>query len=214
MHFGIDFGARLSGKTVVAWLGSDGLHLDRVAAGADADEFLDQTVQNFKPQAIYLDAPLSLPSVYRHAGPLAGRVLDAAGNNNGDVSPPAPGPGADWFLRESDRELGAMSPLFLGGLTARAMRLAATWQAAGIPVIETWPRGVVKVLELPGYRAKGSNAAAEFSQQLPALGFPETPPAVADWHEADALLAWWAGARHRAGEAKQFGASAEGLITC
>lgn len=198
-HLGIDFGARLSGKTVVASVVGDALRLDRVPAGEDADAFLERTVQALRPDAIYLDAPLSLPAVYRTAAAWpAGDAGDA-------------GADADWFLREADRALGAMSPLFLGGLTARAMRLAARWRAAGIPVHETWPRGVVRTLGLADYRAQGPDAAARFTA---ALDLPLPAPAVADWHEADAVLAWWAGWRHRRGAASVFGREAEGLILC
>ena len=55
MIIGIDFGARLSGKTVLAWSTRDGLRLDRAAAGQDADAFLEETIAWLKPTSIYVD---------------------------------------------------------------------------------------------------------------------------------------------------------------
>ncbi|MBI1192626.1 MAG: DUF429 domain-containing protein [Bacteroidetes bacterium] len=188
---GIDFGARLSGKTVMAWMGRDGFHLDRAAIGQDADHFLEETIAWLNPAHIYVDAPLSLPENYR--------VLDAAG---------------DWFYRRADRQLEAMSPMFLGGLTARAIRLATRWRENGLQVRETWPRGLVRELQLEGYRHKGDASIALFMKAMQTAGFPHALPNPADWHEVDALLAWWSGWRDLNGLAAVHGDPVEGQIVC
>jgi predicted nuclease with RNAse H fold len=187
----IDFGARLSGKTVLAWAGAESLHLDRVMPGQDADRFLEETIAWLKPLAIYVDAPLSLPENYQ-----------------------VQAPEGDWFYRRADRQLEAMSPMFLGGLTARAIRLATLWRRRGIEVHETWPRGLVRELGLPGYRAKEPDGLALFGQTMKEAGFPAALPPVRDWHEVDALLAWWSGWRHENGQAAVHGDPAEGVIVC
>ena len=191
MIIGIDFGARLSGKTVLAWSTRDGLRLDRAAAGQDADAFLEETIAWLKPTSIYVDSPLSLPENYR--------VQASDG---------------DWFYRRADRVLEAMSPMFLGGLTASSIRLATRWRESGFDVQETWPRGLVKELDLPGYRNKGAQTIAEFLSAMQAFGFPQELPSATDWHEVDALLAWWSGWRHENGMAAVHGDPAEGLIIC
>ncbi|NDC38623.1 MAG: DUF429 domain-containing protein, partial [Proteobacteria bacterium] len=114
---GIDFGARRAGTTVIAWNEGRSIHLECSRPGTDADAFLRAAVKRIRPQVIAIDAPLSLPGVYRKL----------PGFN-------------DFHLRRCDRLLQAMSPMFLGGLTARAMALAAEWYGAGIEVYESYPR--------------------------------------------------------------------------
>jgi predicted nuclease with RNAse H fold len=116
---GIDFGARKAGTTVVAWNEGATIRFAQSKEGKDSDLFLRDVVADLSPDLIAIDAPLTLPGVYR----------DVVGCS-------------DFHLRECDRALKAMSPMFLGGLTARAMALAAAWRAEGITVYETYPRQV------------------------------------------------------------------------
>ena len=98
MIAGVDFGSKLSGQTVVAILDNDIIQVQRSEKGKDADDFLLGVLEATKITLVGIDAPLSLPGLYL-------------------------GNGSDYFFREADRDLGAMSPMFLGGLTARAIRI-------------------------------------------------------------------------------------------
>ena len=83
----------------------------------DADAFIHSEAIHLKPRMIFIDAPLSLPGIYW------------LGNGF-----------RDHFFRQCDKEMNAMSPMFLGGLTARAMRLKAELKSTGCKIIETYPR--------------------------------------------------------------------------
>jgi uncharacterized protein len=130
---GIDFGAKTAGTTVIAWLEAESICFAASKKNADADECVLATLRSIAASnqahrarlvslassadsassasyvssapahelCVCIDAPLSLPGVF----------TGLAGCD-------------DYFYRASDRALRAMSPMFLGGLTARAMRLA------------------------------------------------------------------------------------------
>ena len=127
--FGVDYGSKMAGTTVVAVARERQIDLLQSGRKQDADAWLLETAVAQQPDHIFLDAPLSLPGVYRH---LPGR--------------------SDYFYREADRELQAMSPMFLGGLTARAMQLHERLRAAypigtrGIPGC----RGAASPTEITG----------------------------------------------------------------
>jgi hypothetical protein len=104
MILSIDYGSKLAGTTAVCFEKNNQLHLAQSVKKQDADAWLRQLISTKKPAAVYIDAPLSLPGVYR-------------------------GEGSDYFYRAGDRAVGAMSPMFLGGLTARAMQLRAAFPA-------------------------------------------------------------------------------------
>ncbi len=203
-HLGIDFGAKRSGTTALVHNREDRLTVLRCAKNEDADAFLERSVAALsggEAAAIYIDAPLSLPRVLHG--------LSADGPTDAQADPAM----ADWFFRAADRALGAMSPMFLGGLSARAMKLAWTWRREGHTVVETWPRGMVRLLELEGYRAKDRGAVQGFLERHAALlGLPQPLPALRDQHELDAVLAWASGLRHRRGIGSAFGEPDEGLI--
>ena len=110
---GIDYGAKLSGNTAVVWEEKGGLFCTQSAKGKDTDKWLGELIYSLQPEDIFIDAPLSLPAVYSHSG-------------------------SDYFYRRCDRECKAMSPMFIGGLTARAMRLKDTLSEFNWH--ETYPR--------------------------------------------------------------------------
>jgi uncharacterized protein len=115
---GIDYGSRVAGTTSLALLrpNSD-ITVFHTQKGQDADHFiLDHVKQLACPCLIALDAPLSLPGVYQ--------------NLHGY---------SDYFYRVADRQLKAMSPMFLGGLTARAMQLSVALRSEGCEVFEAYP---------------------------------------------------------------------------
>lgn len=191
-HAGIDFGAKLAGTTAVAGVQDEHLHLWQSIKGQDADAWLEKLVQVQQLNAIFIDAPLSLPQVYT------------------SIVPPQ---SADYFYRQADRELKAMSPMFLGGLTARAMRLRARFAEQGIALLETYPSHAVKLLlpHLQGYKKDLEQLQAYIKAVQGLLPLP-LQQAPVNWHQFDAVLAWLSGYRHSKHQARLYGDAREGCI--
>lgn len=188
---GVDYGSKQAGTTVMAFAKKGSIHFYQSEKKADADAALRRWLQEQQPAQVFIDAPLSLPMVYRSA--------DTA---------------ADYFYRRADRELKAMSPMFLGGLTARAMRLAAGMQN-DLPLVfrETYPGYLAKVLGLPKveYKKQKVHLASLTTTlleryELDVENIPE------NWHQFDALLAYISGLRYQAGQHQTFGEPEEGQI--
>lgn len=150
----------------------------------DADTFLDALVQEFAIEKIFIDAPLSLPRVY----------IDNSGE--------------EYFYRQADKEVSAMSPMFLGGLTARAIRNKHRWEAQGRQVCEAYPAALVRELDLTKYYKKYPDAFLLALQQH----VPMTLPVPENWHQTDALLAWITGFRTIQDTHRTIGDPEEGLI--
>lgn len=192
LHMGIDYGAKLAGTTTVAMAMAQQLQVWQSEQGQDADLFILNIINQLKPKVLFIDAPLTLPAVYTQT--------------------PAT-PAADFFYRAADREVQAMSPMFIGGLTARAIKLRTQLAAQGIGMLETYPTQLVRLLlpELPGYK-KSAAALPVFAEALQHL-LPYTskePPQ--SWHQLDSLLAWYSGYRHLLGQAQLYGEATEGRI--
>ncbi len=150
--------------------------------GADADRFLEDLIAREQPVLCFIDAPLSLPAAYFGASD-------------------------DYFYRQVDRDLGAMSPMFLGGLTARAMRLVHRHH--GIRFMETYPKKVVQLLGLQTHYKKDPEAfISELSGWLPL----EVPAGRMNWHSIDAVLAWLSGWRYARQQATCYGNRKEGEV--
>jgi predicted nuclease with RNAse H fold len=208
-HIGIDYGARLSGNTALVHNRDGALACLRCAPKEDADAFLERSVVALSETAgsaltsaalppIFIDAPLSLPRVFAQSPDKASGSIDAD---------------SDWFYRAGDRVLGAMSPMFLGGLTARAMKLAWRWRQQGYAVYETWPRALVRELKLEGYRAKGADVPQHILERYAEkLHVPTPLLSLKDGHELDAVLAWASGQRFLSGQSLAFGEADEGMI--
>jgi predicted nuclease with RNAse H fold len=182
-HLGIDFGAKLAGTTSVCFEKNGILHLLQSAKKQDTDAWLNRLMAEQQPSAVFIDAPLSLPGVYS-------------------------GFGSDYHFRSCDRTVGAMSPMFLGGLTARAMQLRATFP--GLPFYEAYPVQLVRTL-LPEdvfYKKDAAVFLNILAEMLP-LSFEKQPE---NWHQIDAALVWLSGWRYGTGKAVRFGEDAEGVI--
>ena len=103
--------------------------------------------------------------------------------------------------------------MFLGGLTARAMKLASTFSKVGIVFYESYPSGLVDEIKLDRslykkekeYIGSITNAILD-SFQLKVKHIPSS------WHEVDALLAYIIGKRFNEGEVKRVGDASEGII--
>lgn len=185
MFTAIDFGAKTAGTTAIAWLENGQLNLAQSAKKQDADRWLRQQIEQLQPKALYIDAPLSLPLAYQQA-----------------TDHP------DFHYRACDRAVGAMSPLFLGGLTARAMQLV---HEVGLPAFEIYPKLAGHTIAKNLYHKKNGDTLADFTEVLH-THLPYPAPQPDNWHQADALLAWFIGWKHQQGKAACVGAEAEGVI--
>lgn len=183
---GIDLGARSSGNTAVCHRERGLFRFARSTKGSDGDAWLETHIAALAPTVIYIDAPLSLPGVYF-------------------------GRGQDHFFRLADHQAGGMSPMFLGGLTARAIRLAEGWRARGIIVHEAYPAALLRH-SWEHLRIAAGRAIPRHKLRLMAGMCLLPPPEPRDRHEADAWLCWVIGHRHQRGEAVAFGDVSEGLI--
>ena len=186
---GIDYGSKLAGTTVIARAENRTVHFAQSQKKKDADQFILNQLESEPPTLIFLDAPLSLPDAYF-------------------------GRGTDYFYRSADRALKAMSPMFLGGLTARAMRLKQQLTDRGHQVIEVYPGGLARQIGLPKDQYKKQKVhllpvLELITTQIP-IKFVKTE--LITWHHVDALLACWTGWRYHEGTALSFGKKEEGEI--
>ncbi len=192
---GIDYGSKLAGTTVICACEPETsqVQLWQSAPKQDADVFLQDWLLTYRPSFVFIDAPLSLPKLYKQA------------------EAPAEG---DFFYRQGDRQLGAMSPLFLGGLTARAMRLQAMVRAQGIVFYETYPAQQAARLGLAALAYKKDPAAipAVLEAILQNSPFEADNKDFGNWHRVDALLALLGAYRYAKGQAKAYGEATEGQI--
>lgn len=190
MHFGIDYGSKMAGTTVITYEEDD--HLLQISSSKkqDADAMIIDAAKQLQPTAIFIDAPLSLPKAYF-------------------------GKGDDYFYRKADRALKAMSPMFLGGLTARAMKLTAELRSSKIEVFETYPGALIRSnLALSEvYSKKGKDHIPEMMQSLQSyLGKYHVPVSPENIHQFDSLLTWYSGYRHLTGTSVIIGDKEEGVI--
>lgn len=190
---GIDYGSKLAGTTAITlWeVGRKELTLKISEKKKDADVFLKKILLEVRPDLVFIDAPLSLPLVY----------LGVEGYS-------------DYFYRKGDRELQAMSPMFLGGLTARAMKLQAELVKEGIQLFETYPAQQAKRMNLAelGYKKEKDSFPHVWKKMkddfptIPLQNYPQT------WHEIDAVLALIGAYRYWKKEVDFFGEEKEGVI--
>ncbi len=184
---GVDYGSKLAGTTAVCFCQDEQFHFFQSEKKKDADAFLEGMIERLSPKYVFLDAPLSLPGAYF-------------------------GKSEDYFYRKGDRAVRAMSPMFLGGLTARAMKLQSSFEKKEIQTLEVYPSQLLKVL-FPERVFKKSNYEVEviFECLKPKLPFSiETLPA--DSHQLDSLLCWLSGYRFFRKEGVFYGDEEEGGI--
>ncbi|MFN4973558.1 MAG: DUF429 domain-containing protein [Bacteroidota bacterium] len=192
MWAGIDFGSKYAGTTAVCY----GNHTNtKFVLGTtkkqDADEFIVSLLESLKPEIVCIDAPLSLPGIY------------TLGNQY-----------SNYFYREADVATSAMSPMFLGGLTARAMQLKRKLESMGMKVFEVYPAAFVKYHELAdSYNKKDKQLIRQFlailqhTFDLKLDSFDTT-----SWHHVDAIICWIISSRIKKGEAIAYGHEPEGMI--
>ncbi len=190
---GIDYGSKLAGTTVVAFLNDGGaIETLQSAKGQDADQFILQWAAQHQPSHLFLDAPLSLPGVYT-------KKLECD----------------DYFYRKADKQTKAMSPMFLGGLTARAMflrdQLSAQYQ---INTWEVYPAYLAKLLALHSlfYKKEKVHIPKVIEAIAATLPCDIATCKFYNWHQVDALLSFCSGFRYIQGIALVFGDPIEGQI--
>jgi len=184
--WGIDYGAKKSGNTAVALTAGDQILLFQAEKGVDADRWLDGMLQKYPPVLVAIDAPLSLPKGWC-------------------------GGEGDLFYRKCDCELKAMSPLFLGGLTARAVHFKRKLEEKSIAVIECYPKGFVCQL-LDGNYPESEKSMDTILNQLPKSPRFKLASQPANEHQIDALISLVISIRHYNKQSISFGKSEEGLI--
>ncbi len=191
---GIDYGSKLAGTTAFALLDTDTNKISIAISEKkkDADAFVTHLVLEKQPDLIFIDAPLSLPKVYAN-------LKDPQEEN------------PDFFYRAGDKMLGAMSPLFLGGLTARAMRLVHT--LGQFKFYETYPAWQARRLELKALHYKKELTHLPQVKDKILQYYPEWQiPTLNSWHELDAVLALVGAWRFVNNEQEVFGNEEEGAI--
>lgn len=191
--FGIDYGSKLTGNTVIAIFQKMKIIFLDVDKGIDADAFILNATEYFSPSKIFIDAPLTLPGVYS-------KIKGCK----------------DFHFRKADLDLGAMSPMFLGGFAARAMELKVALEEKNATVYETYPRIMASRLNLKTKGYKGSVLGLKDCRSEVVRHFSSSIQIpvheISSWHHLDALLALMSALNHIQGEGEVFGLKEEGLI--
>lgn len=194
-HLGIDYGSKMAGTTVICRFDGEKFELLQSTKNQDADQFILEHCLHFHGP-VFIDAPLSLPGVYRGWPEYV-----------------------DYFYREADKTVRAMSPMFLGGLTARAMQLQAKLQPH-LPCIEVYPAALARSLNLQeaGYKKETNKIPSCQASLLRQFHWPPEILTAAlrlccsNWHQFDAFLAWCIGWKVQRKIASVAGAEPEGLL--
>jgi predicted nuclease with RNAse H fold len=103
--------------------------------------------------------------------------------------------------------------MFLGGLTARAIKLKAEWNEKGIDVWEVWPRKLAQIYKLDSELYKKDMRNVEiYSDFLRSKAVFKREVSIKNWHQVDAVLAYLSGLRILNELAMSFGDPEEGMI--
>ncbi len=188
---GIDYGKKMNGTTVLCTIKEEKFTFQASPVNKDADQFLLNSLQEINPEIIFIDAPLSLPGIY------------SLGDNFND-----------YFFREADQAVSAMSPMFLGGLTARGIRMKDQLVKAGFSCCEVYPARLAYELGLRehGYKDNKANIDKVLQKLKLYLPLDLAEESLRSWHYVDALLATISGIRYKNNQHLKFGNEQEGLI--
>lgn len=190
---GIDYGSKLAGTTVIAWNTPQGqIQLLQSKKKQDADQMILRFLKEESIDLLGIDAPLSLP----------GALQKLPHFDN-------------FFYRKADQELSAMSPMFLGGLTARAMKL--THQIHAIHptrVLEVYPGGLARKFEFGAlnYKKEKEQIPVVLEQIKKELPYQIEQDCFSNWHQVDALLCLWSVWRYINNQHVRIGDPIEGQI--
>ncbi|MFN7012828.1 MAG: hypothetical protein ACK4ON_01005 [Bacteroidia bacterium] len=187
---GIDLGNKGSGNTALCYLLNNTLQLHQIKKGKDEFSIILDVIDKYSIRLVCIDAPLSLPRVY----------FDKNKFN-------------DYMYRECDKACKAMSPMFVGAFTARAIQLKNMLENKKSQVIEVYPKKLVETINLTAYypNKKENKVPNELilnlKKEIP-YNFckPET------LHQLDALICWQSGFRYLNKKHLEFGHKKEGII--
>ena len=179
---GVDYGAKMSGNTVIAHFLNKQIHFSQVEKKKDADAWLTKELETLQTDLVYLDAPLSLPAAYF-------------------------GTGESYHYREADKITRAMSPMFLGGLTARAMSLKASLN--NLKFHEIYPAFFQSELIQSTHYKEDIDLFIHDLAKIESFTLEEQPT---NWHQVDALMALLIGTRHQENRHRAIGNPTEGII--
>ncbi len=192
--FGIHFGSKLSGNTVISLIKQNKIYFLDVDKEVDADIFIYNAAKHFKPDVIFMNAPLSLPGVF---------------SNKVDCD--------DHEYRSADKEICSISPMIIGGVTARAIALKKKLESElNTKVYETCSKAQAHNYELMkmGYKTtqlRLHSCRNHLESKLnPRLMF--CCQDVKSWDHIDAMLSLITAMRFVTGQALPYGNPDEGLI--
>jgi predicted nuclease with RNAse H fold len=188
---GIDFGSQNAGTTVICFSENKQLKFISSEKNKSADDFLISQIDKISPEFVFIDAPLSLPAIYRESDKYS-----------------------DYFFRECDKTLKAMSPMFIGGLTARAIKIKDFLEKKNIKVFEIYPSHLAKILNLKDHDYKGQKSSIGIVLDLIFKEYPHLKfeAELKTWHEVDSFLAYISGYRYINNQAQIYGNIQEGII--
>ena len=183
---GVDYGSKLAGTTAIYYMQDNTLHCVQSKKKQDADIWLSNFINSEGITQVYLDAPLSLPGAFR-------------GIND------------HYFYRKCDKLTKAMSPMFLGGLTARAIKLKDS--LPDVKFVETYPAYLIKqILDWQDIYTKKEKINDRIIMKFQNLIPYEIKTKPMNWHQLDALACWYTGYRSVNEGVVTIGDSKEGLI--
>jgi len=163
---GIDFGAKGKNTTALSYSVNTRLVTELSPMKEDTDAWIFDRVKSLGFDQLFIDAPLSLPRIY----------IDPKDTKS------------TFQLRSCDQELGAMSPMFLGGLTARAMALQSACRSHGIDCFETYPKALL--IKRFQTKERSSDVVSHIARKTKVKIDLAT---LSNPHIYDSLLAWYAG---------------------
>ena len=98
--------------------------------------------------------------------------------------------------------------MFIGGLTARGIKLKDDLKKVGVEVNEVYPAALVRTLLLgEAYKQDLKKFMVTITDLMDAK-----IPSIGNWHQVDAILAWISGKRHQENRAESHGIPSEGII--
>jgi len=185
-HFGIDYGSKLAGTTAICYNLDNQLFILNSEKKKDSDQFISEAIVELKPSAIYIDAPLSIPAAFYNRG-------------------------TNFHYRKCDRLTSAMSPMFLGGLTARAMSLRQGHKQYHFH--ECYPSYFIReVLDAKEYYHKKEVVPNEQIIDLLQEHLNFKIPSLGSYHQLDSVICWLSGMRHIKNQHLVLGDENEGVI--
>ncbi len=187
---GIDLGNKASGNTALCFLNQSKLQYIQPKKKDDELNVILEIIKKHKIHLVCIDAPLTLPAVYYQTHEFN-----------------------DYMYRECDKLCKAMSPMFVGAFTARAIQLKNMLEHKKLQVIEVYPKKLIEMLKLTTYypKKKENNVPHKLIQKLKD-GVPFNFSKPESLHQLDALLCWYSGFRYLNNEHLEFGHKKEGII--